>query len=243
MKRKKSLRSKLTRISKSKQKTAKPVYQMRIGIEAHIEYHQFLDDWGNDYQSILRTGIIDRQKGLSEEDLERTYQKRFDIQWAWADSLATNISQVYDQLKTAKENQLEMLREDIKSGEIKVKEKITQIESDLNNPTAKNSQNMDKRLLGLKSKIERLNRKKLKLERLKNTEKIHICWGSKKLFKAQHHLEENGYKSHQEWLCDWRKKRGGNFSSIGKGSVKGNNPMTPIHFMKDDIFSVTIKIR
>ena len=80
MKRKKSLRSKLTRISKSKQKTDSPVYQMRIGMEAHIEYHQFLDDWGNYYQSILRTGLKDRQKGLSEDDIERTYQKRFDIQ-------------------------------------------------------------------------------------------------------------------------------------------------------------------
>ena len=82
MKGQKSLRSKLTRISKSKQKTGEPVYQMLMGIEAQIEYDPFLDDWGDYYQSILRTGLVDRQQGLSEAEIERTYQIRFDLQWA-----------------------------------------------------------------------------------------------------------------------------------------------------------------
>ena len=46
MKRKKSLYQKLTRISRSKQKTEKPVYQMARGIEAQIDYHPLLEDWG-----------------------------------------------------------------------------------------------------------------------------------------------------------------------------------------------------
>lgn len=42
MKRKKSLYQKLTRISRSRQKSDKPVYQMARRIEALIEYHPFL---------------------------------------------------------------------------------------------------------------------------------------------------------------------------------------------------------
>ncbi|ACK69209.1 hypothetical protein PCC7424_0753 [Gloeothece citriformis PCC 7424] len=54
---KKSLKPSLTRISRSKINTDKPVYQMLRGIESKIEYHPFLEDWGNSYQSILRTAL------------------------------------------------------------------------------------------------------------------------------------------------------------------------------------------
>lgn len=242
MARKKSLKAKLTGRSRSKVKTEKPVYQMLKGIEAKIEYHPFLEDWGNTYQSLLRTALNERQKGLSESEIEKTYQKRFNIQWAWADSLATNASQVYDQLVTAKENQIEQLETDLKSGLEKVKENLEKLEKAYDSPTRKNTHNFEKKLLGVKSKLARLQRKKRQLERLRNSERLHICWGSKKLFKAQYYLEENGYNSHDQWYSDWVKKRGGNFYSVGKGSVDGNNPVTKIHHLEGDLFTVTITI-
>lgn len=242
MKRQKSLYQKLTRISRSRQKSEKPVYQMLRGIEAKIDYHPFFEDWGNLYQSILRSALNDLQKGLSESVIERTYQKRFDLQWAWADSMATSASGIYEQLKTAKENKIESLKIDLSSGWEKVGSKLEELEDAYNNPTPESLSNFEKELLGLNSKIKRLTRLELQLETLKQTDRLHICFGKAKLFKAQYHLSENGYKSHQEWLKDWRKARGGNFTSIGKGSVDGNNPMTPIHYLGENFFSVTIKV-
>ncbi|MDJ0601615.1 MAG: hypothetical protein QNJ37_22560, partial [Crocosphaera sp.] len=55
----------------SKKKTDKPGYQRLIGIESKIEYHPFLEDWGNEYQSLLREALNDRQKGLSENKIEK----------------------------------------------------------------------------------------------------------------------------------------------------------------------------
>ena len=86
MAKKRSLKAKLTRISRSKQKTDKPIYQRLIGFESKIEYHPFLEDWGNEYQSLLRRALNDRQKGISETEIEKSYQKKYNIQWAWADS-------------------------------------------------------------------------------------------------------------------------------------------------------------
>jgi IS605 OrfB family transposase len=242
MTRKKSLKAKLTRRSRSKVKTDKTVYQMFRGIEAKIEEHPFLEDWGNTYQSLLRTALNDRQKGLTEAEIEKTYQKQFNIQWPWADSLATNASQVYEQLITAKENRIEQLETDLKSGLEKVKETLTDLEKAYESPSRKNTHNFEKKLLGVKSKWARIERKKRELEKLKNNSRLHICWGSKKLFNAQHHLEENGYSSHEEWYSDWQKKRGGNFYSVGKGSVDGNNPVTKIHHLEGDLFTVTITV-
>lgn len=42
-----------------------------------------------------------------------------------------------------------------------------------------------------------------------------ICLGSRKLFRAQFHLEENGYASHEEWKADWQAARGAQFFVLG----------------------------
>ena len=37
--------------------------------------------------------------------------------------------------------------------------------------------------------------------------RVRLCFGSKRLWRKQHHLEQNGYASHEEWLQDWRDAR------------------------------------
>jgi IS605 OrfB family transposase len=44
---------------------------------------------------------------------------------------------------------------------------------------------------------------------------VRICFGSKKLFRAQFALEDNGYNSHDEWLKDWQAARNNQFFGIG----------------------------
>ncbi|MCY3657446.1 MAG: IS200/IS605 family accessory protein TnpB-related protein [Caldilineaceae bacterium] len=45
--------------------------------------------------------------------------------------------------------------------------------------------------------------------------RVRLCFGSKQLWWKQHHLEENGYASHQEWLRDWREARSDEFFVLG----------------------------
>ena len=42
-----------------------------------------------------------------------------------------------------------------------------------------------------------------------------ICFGSKKLFKKQYHLKENGYASSDQWYFDWDEYRNSQFFVIG----------------------------
>ena len=44
---------------------------------------------------------------------------------------------------------------------------------------------------------------------------VRLCFGSKRLWRKQHHLAENGYSSHQEWLRDWRDARRDEFFVLG----------------------------
>ena len=45
--------------------------------------------------------------------------------------------------------------------------------------------------------------------------RVRLCFGSKRLWRKQHHLEQNGYASHQEWLADWQDARSDEFFVLG----------------------------
>ena len=45
--------------------------------------------------------------------------------------------------------------------------------------------------------------------------RVRLCFGSKRLWRKQHHLGENGYGSHQEWLADWQNVRNDEFFVLG----------------------------
>ncbi len=47
--------------------------------------------------------------------------------------------------------------------------------------------------------------------------RFRLCFGSKKLWRKQRHLAENGYSRHQEWLSDWRDARNNEFFVLGSG--------------------------
>ena len=46
-------------------------------------------------------------------------------------------------------------------------------------------------------------------------ERVRLCFGSKRLWRKQHHLAANGYGSHEEWLADWREARSDEFFVLG----------------------------
>jgi IS605 OrfB family transposase len=83
-------------------------------------------------------------------------------------------------------------------------------------------------------KAEKLHQKKRSLEILKTklvameadeaAGTVRLCFGSKKLFNAQFHLEDNGYETHAEWLSDWQEARSSQFFVLGScDEVAGNN--------------------
>jgi IS605 OrfB family transposase len=49
----------------------------------------------------------------------------------------------------------------------------------------------------------------------------HICFGSRKLFNAQHHLHDNGFDSHAEWFAAWQEKRDSQFFVLGSKDESG----------------------
>lgn len=57
--------------------------------------------------------------------------------------------------------------------------------------------------------------------------RVHLCFGGKKLFRAQFFLKENGFASHQEWQKAWKAKRSSEFFVLGsKDETAGKQTCT-----------------
>ncbi len=208
-----------------------------VGISNHaVEYHPILEVLGDKYESIRRTGLNDMQRGMSENQIEKSYQSRFNLQWAWADSIATEVKQTYSQLTTAKKLNIKRIEEQIQ----KKTQKAHTIFKSLSKVKVPSPRYAIK-ALGLKSKLLKIQSLKEQLNQLEATNRLHICFGSKKLFNAQYHLEENGYSNHEQWLVDWKKKRGGRFYCIGKSTV-GGGTMIKIFHIGGDNFKALVQL-
>ena len=95
------------------------------------------------YESWRRSALNWLQSGLSEEEVEKMLQAQFGLQWAWADSIATEAKQCFDQLETAKENHISQLKERIKAKAKKAKTTLKKLEKRLKK-TFKTQQEIDK---------------------------------------------------------------------------------------------------
>jgi IS605 OrfB family transposase len=78
-----------------------------------------------------------------------------------------------------------------------------------------------------KRKLRNVQQKLIKLESDEQAQTVRICFGSKKLFHQQFHLQENGMKSHEEWKQKWEKARSSQFLVVGsKDETFGNQNCT-----------------
>ncbi|WP_081619954.1 IS200/IS605 family accessory protein TnpB-related protein [Rhizobium sp. 2MFCol3.1] len=85
------------------------------------------------------------------------------------------------------------------------------------------------------------------LERRAERTKKHIddptlCFGSKKLFRAQFNLTGNGYDSHAAWLGDWRSHRSAQFTLDGNSSKEGGNQFARLRKRADGRYDLELRL-
>jgi IS605 OrfB family transposase len=93
--------------------------------------------------------------------------------------------------------------------------------------TSKKYKNIKFVLHQKKRKLRNVQQKLKKLESDEQAQIVRICFGSKKLFHQQFHLEENGLNNHEEWRIRWEKTRSSQFLVVGsKDESFGNQNCT-----------------
>ena len=182
-------------------------YQTRVSVTA--EQDQLLRHYGRLFGQVERKLFADLEKGKAAHQLKSEYQSRFDITARQFNALRIQLQGKIDSAKALMSVQSENLKTKIK----KAKKTIAKLVRSSPGST---------KLHEKRRRLARLEEKSKKLAADRQAGRVRICFGSKKLFHAQFHLQANGYPSHAEWQADWREARSGQFFIIGsKDETKG----------------------
>lgn len=71
---------------------------------------------------------------------------------------------------------------------------------------------------------------------------VRLCFGSKKLFRAQFDPDANGYASHGDWKRDWRSSRSNQFYALGSGDETAGNQTCQATPDSDGTLSLTLRL-
>ena len=88
----------------------------------------------------------------------------------------------------------------------------------------------------------RRSRLALKLAALAREDAARICFGSRKLFDAQHHLAANNFTSHEQWRAAWRTARDSQFFVLGSHDETAGCQGCVMTHLGADRFSVRLRL-
>ena len=152
--------------------------------------------------SVQRKLFSDLARGEKSKDLKSLYLKKYGL-----------TARQFNAFRVSIEGKIASYKEIRKSQKETLKGKITSLENALSKRKASS--------LILHQKKRKLLNLKHKLTQLDN---LSLCFGSKKKFREQFHLEE---KSFERWKKEWQETRNNEFFCLGsKDEIDGNQTFT-----------------
>lgn len=186
-----------------------------------------LDEYAQLFGHTQRCLFADIAKENNALSVKNSYLKKFGITARQYNAIRVDTVGKIDSTKKLLPLQIQSLQESISSLEKKV-------------------QNLEK-----KKKAATLHQKKRRLQNLKHrfekmqsdrkNGKVRLCFGRKKLFRAQFHLDKNGYATHEEWRQEWQQARNSQFFVLGSKDETAGNQSCQATVEEDG--SLTIKLR
>ena len=185
---------------------------------------QILDDCANLMSRVERTLFTAISAGKSAPELKSSYLVKFGI-----------TARQFNAIKVELEGRIASIKELLPARIQTLSTRIEKLEKTITKIKKKVALHQKKRSLAS------LKRKLSSLQSDLEKNKVRLCFGSKDLFREQFNLEENGYKSHEEWLSVWKQERNDSFFCLGsKDETAGNQSCTA--FIQED-GSLTLRIR
>ena len=103
-------------------------------------------------------------------------------------------------------------------------------------------QNLKQSLYWQKNRLNRLKQRKAGLEYQIREKVYDMCYGSKGMFRRQHRLMENGYKTHEKWHNDFIRSRDRNIFYLGSSDESFGNQMCRLKYNSQTGF-FTLELR
>ncbi len=170
------------------------------------------------FSHVERRLFADISKGKMAADLKSEYLQKYQITARHFNAIRV---QIEGKIASIKEGQISQI--------VNTEHKIQGVQKTIQKLEKKASKNPQQaqKLHQKKRLLFNLQQKKQQLDLDQKEGRIHLCFGSKRLFRAQFNLDDNGYESHKEWLDDWHQARNNSFFLMGsKDESSGNQSCT-----------------
>ena len=153
------------------------------------------------YGQVQRKLFADVAAGRSAAPLKREYMREHGIPARMFNGVRVSLEGKVSAVRAAQRLRVDGLERRIAPGERRVAKAEEQGRWQQVHQKRRRLANLRSRLAGLETDI--------------GAGRVRLCFGSKRLWRKQHHLEQNGYASHAEWLQDWRDARSNEFFVLG----------------------------
>ena len=179
-------------------------YQARVceygGID-RVAGDAALSAYGELYGRVQRKLFAEVAAGRSVTALKSAYLKRYEIPARMFNGVRVSLEGKVASVKEQQKLQLDSLRRRIARAQREIANSAERGRWDQVHQKRRRLGNLRSRLAALEADIAE--------------DRVRLCFGSKRLWRKQHHLEQNGYGSHAEWLGGWRDARSDEFFALG----------------------------
>jgi IS605 OrfB family transposase len=215
-------------MQKKRKDNERPIVSHCAGLPDKV--FAYCDAYASIFGAVQHRLHTDRQKpDFNANKAHQQYLLAFGINRRQCNGVRVNLDQKENAARTARKLHIEEINRSISA----LKSAIKIIDS---------KENKTKReLFTLHQKKRRLFNQEKRVEKLKNS-KPNVCFGSKKLFNAQHHLEANGYKNHEEWRAGWQAERTDHFMIVGSHDESNGNQNAQLKEQSDGNFSLFLRV-
>ena len=160
-----------------------------------------LSAYGELYGRVQRKLFAAVSAGRSATSLKSEYLKRYGIPARMFNGVRVSLEGKVASVKEQQKLQLDSLGRRIAQAERQVSDAVEHGRLDQVHQKKRRLASLRHRLAALEDDIAE--------------ERVRLCFGSKRLWRKQHHLKVNGYGSHEEWLRDWCEARIDEFFVLG----------------------------
>ena len=153
------------------------------------------------YGKVQRKLFADVVAGRSAASLKSVYLQRYGIPARLFNGVRVSLESKVAAVRESQRLQQDSLQRRIDRAQRQVSDAAERGRWDQVHQKKRRLANRRHRLVGLEADI--------------GAGRVRLCFGSRRLWRKQHHLEANGYGNHEEWLSEWRDARSDEFFVLG----------------------------
>ena len=184
-------------------------YQTRLALTDTQE--AALSAYADLYGKVERSLFAALQAGGTLNALKRDFLPRFGITARQFNAVRIGLEGKIDAIKQRRPG----LIEEAKTRIAKAQKVIDKLEKQAQQIDAEKKNQALNKLHQKKRRIATLHHRLSAQKADQVSGKVRLCFGSKRLFHAQFHLNDNGYADHAQWKADWEKARSSQFFVLG----------------------------